>query len=331
VRALITGISGFVGSHLAEYLLANTDWQLSGTVYGRVDNISHLRDRLALYPAELSRAEVVRFVIEEARPDYIFHLAAQPLPSLSRVDPWFTLENNIRVQLNILEIVAQMGLKARVLVVGSSEEYGLVSAAALPVDELTPLRPVTPYAVSKIAQDFLGLQYYLSHGVEAVRVRPFNHIGPRQRLGFVAPDFACQIAEIEAGRRPPAVSVGNLDQQRDFSDVRDIVRGYHLALTEGAAGEVYNLGSGQAYPVQQLLDTLIRLSGLPIAVQRDPARVRPQEQARLVANSGKLKDRTGWQTKIPLERSLQDVLDYWRRQVRDGAGDPTPLELRAPR
>jgi GDP-4-dehydro-6-deoxy-D-mannose reductase len=203
LRALITGVSGFVGSHLAEYLLTHTDWQVSGTVYGRLDNIIHLRERLTLFPAELSRLEVVRFIVEETQPDYIFHLAAQPIPSLSRYDPWFTLENNIRAQLNVLEVVAQLGISCRVLVVGSSEEYGAISPADLPIDEDTPLRPTSAYAVSKVTQDLLGLQYWLGQRVEAVRVRPFNHIGPRQRRGFVAPDFASQIAEIEAGLRPP--------------------------------------------------------------------------------------------------------------------------------
>jgi GDP-4-dehydro-6-deoxy-D-mannose reductase len=324
---LITGISGFVGSHLAEYLLSHTDWQVAGTVYGRLDNITHLRDRLALFPAELSRLEVVRFIVEETQPDYIFHLAAQPIPSLSRYDPWFTLENNIRAQLNVLEVVAQLGLACRVLVVGSSEEYGAITPDDLPIDEDTPLRPTSPYAVSKVTQDLLGLQYWLSQRVEAVRVRPFNHIGPRQRRGFVAPDFASQIAEIEAGLRPPRVAVGVLDVARDFSDVRDIVRGYHLALTHGRAGEVYNLGAGQAHTVRELLDTLITASSAAIEIVQDPERTRSVDVPCMVADCTRMAGHTGWQTQIPFQQSLHDVLDFWREQVQTGATDPTPAEL----
>ncbi|HEY64069.1 MAG TPA: GDP-mannose 4,6-dehydratase [Caldilineae bacterium] len=315
-RALITGISGFVGSHLAEHLLSETDWHVAGTVFGDESNISHLRERLELYPAELSRLEVVVEIINRVRPDYIFHLAAQPLPSLSRRDPWGTLQVNIRLQLNVLEAVVRLGLESRVLVVGSGEEYGLVSPEELPIDEDTPLRPLNPYAVSKIAQDFLGLQYHLSHGVYAVRVRPFNHIGPRQRLGFVAPDFARQIAEVEAGLRPPVVYVGNLDIYRDFSDVRDVVRAYRLALTHGEPGQVYNIGSGRAYAVRELLEGLIALTGLDIEVRVDPDRVRPSEVPRLVADVSRFRQRTGWEPRIPLEQSLSDVLNEWRARVR---------------
>ncbi len=331
MRALITGISGFVGSHLAEYLLAQGDWEVAGTVYGKPDNIVHLGDRLQLFPAELSRLEVVRYIVEQSRPDYIFHLAAQPIPSLSRQDPWFTLENNIRSQLNVLEVVAQLGAKCRVLVVGSSEEYGRVSEAELPIREETPLRPTSPYAVSKVAQDYLGLQYWLSNGVEAVRVRPFNHIGPRQRQGFVAPDFAAQVAEIEAGLRPARISVGALDVARDFSDVRDIVVGYVLALTQGEPGEVYNLGAGRAHTVRQLLETLIAASGVEVEVEQDPARMRAVDVPLVIADCTRLHRRTGWQPVIPFEQSIRDVLDYWREQLRTGASDPTPLGLRVTR
>jgi GDP-4-dehydro-6-deoxy-D-mannose reductase len=250
---------------------------------------------------------------------------------MSRQDPWFTLENNIRSQLNVLESVVQLGLASRVLVVGSAEEYGLVTEADQPIDEETPLRPANPYAVSKIAQDYLGLQYWLSNGVRAIRVRSFNHIGPRQRQGFVAADFAAQIAEIEAGQRLPKMTVGALDVARDFSDVRDVVRGYFLAMTQGEPGEVYNLGAGQAFTICRLLDTLIRYSGREIEVVQDPGRMRKVDIPTIMADCSKLRARTGWQAEIPFEQSLRDVLDYWREQVRTGAGDPTPLGLRIQR
>ncbi len=316
MRALITGISGFVGSHLAEYLLERTDWHVAGTVYGPEENIEPLRDRLELYPAELSELETVTSILEQAKPDYIFHLAAQPLVSLSRRDPWGTLAINIRLQLNILEAVARQGSSARILVVGSSEEYGLVRPDELPVKETNPLRPTSPYAVSKVAQDMLGLQYYLSHQLFTVRVRPFNHIGHRQSLGFVAPDFASQIAKAEASLREPVIQVGNLEPQRDFSDVRDVVRGYHLLITQGEPGEVYNVGSEQARSAGELLQTLMAMSKVAITIEQDPERVRPTDVPVIFGDCTKIRQRTGWRTTIPFEDSLRDVLDYWRERIR---------------
>ncbi|MCU0508854.1 MAG: GDP-mannose 4,6-dehydratase [Anaerolineae bacterium] len=315
MRALITGISGFVGSHLAEHLLASGDWTVSGTVYGDASNLAHLRDRLTLYEGELSRPERVREIVEDSGPDAIFHLAAQPIPSVSRKDPWGTLENNIRLQLNILEAAAQVAPQATVLVIGSSEEYGHVRPDDLPVTEDTPLRPTSPYAVSKIAQDYLGLQYHLSHGVRAIRMRPFNHIGPRQRRGFVAPDFASQVAEIEAGLRAPVMLVGQLDVARDFSDVRDIVRGYTLAALRGEPGEVYNIGACEARSVRELLEALLRNAKVPIEVRQDPQRMRPVDVPVIVGDCSKLRRATGWEPRIPFEQTVGDVLDDWRNQV----------------
>jgi GDP-4-dehydro-6-deoxy-D-mannose reductase len=257
----------------------------------------------------------VTSIVEQAKPDYIFHLAAQPIVSLSRRDPWATLENNIRLQLNILEAVVRLSSTARILVVGSSEEYGLIRPDELPIQETNPLRPTSPYAVSKVAQDMLGLQYYLSHKLFTVRVRPFNHIGPRQRLGFVAPDFARQIAEAEAGLRQPVIKVGNLEPQRDFSDVRDVVQGYHAALTKGEPGEVYNLGSEQARSIGELLDGMLSMASAPLKIEQDLTRLRPADVPTMVSDCSRLRARTGWRTTIPFEKSLQDVLDYWRERV----------------
>jgi GDP-4-dehydro-6-deoxy-D-mannose reductase len=185
----------------------------------------------------------------------------------------------------------------------------------LPIDEETPLRPTTPYAVSKIAQDYLGLQYFLSHRVPVIRVRPFNHIGARQSTGFVAADFASQIAEIEAGLRAPEIRVGALGVARDLSDVRDIVRGYHLALTRGEPGEVYNLGSEQERTTGALLEGLIALAKVRVRIVQDPGLLRPSDVSRVVSDCRKLRARTGWRAEIPFEQSLRDLLDYWRARV----------------
>jgi GDP-4-dehydro-6-deoxy-D-mannose reductase len=222
------------------------------------------------------------------------------------------------MQANILQAVVNLELSCRVLVVGSSEVYGAVPVDAPPISEDTPFRPLNPYAVSKVAQDMLGLQYYLSHGVDTVRVRPFNHIGPRQGLGFVAPDLASQVARIEIGLQEPTMRVGNLTAQRDFTDVRDVVRAYHLLALHGEAGEAYNVGSGCAHAIQEILERIIASSPVPIQVVPDPERMRPSDIPRVVCDFGKLRARTGWQPSISFGQSLDDVLGYWRAQVRSG-------------
>jgi GDP-4-dehydro-6-deoxy-D-mannose reductase len=319
LKALITGVSGFVGSHLAEYLLDSGEWEVAGTVFGPYGNIADLCGQLELYPAELSRLDVMTFILEQARPDVIFHLAAQPLVSASRRDPWGTLESNIRMQLNVLEGVAEVKPECRVLVVGSSEEYGLLSPQDLPVDEETPLRPLSPYALSKVAQDLMGLQYYLTHNLHVIRVRPFNHIGPRQRTGFVAADLASQVAAAEVGLQPPVVEVGNLEARRDFSDVRDVVRAYVQLMASGEPGQVYNIGSGQSHSVEELLTTLLSMSQVPIEVRRDPDRMRPSDIPEVVCDATRLRECTGWQTTIPFEQSLRSVLEFWRLEVKKQA------------
>src|SRR5207237_1627005 len=228
---------------------------------------------------------------------------------------WFTIESNVRGQLNLLEAMVELQLDARTLVVGSNNEYGLVQPADLPIDEQTPLRPDTPYGVSKVAQDLLGLQFYLSHRLRSVRVRCFNYIGPRQGDHFVTAAFAKQIAEIEAGLTEPVLRVGNLSSQRDLTDVRDIVRALRLALERCADGEVYNIGCGRAVMVQRLLDILVSYARCPIRVEPDPARLRPSDVPRSVADVRKFTLATGWQPRISIEQSLRDILDYWRQTV----------------
>jgi GDP-4-dehydro-6-deoxy-D-mannose reductase len=247
----------------------------------------------------------------------IVHLAAQTYVPAARKDPWPTFEINIRGTINVLESMKALNLRqSRVLIVGSSEAYGFVRADDLPLDENQPFNPgANPYSVSKIAQDMLGLQYFQSDGLTVLRARPFNHIGPGQQPIFVAPNFATQIAEIEAGLKPPVLRVGNLAAERDFSDVRDVVRAYHLILTRGEPGAVYNICSGRALSIQRLVDILIGYARRDITVEVDPERVRPVDVPRVVGDFSALQQATGWQPAYTIEDTLRDVLDDCRQQV----------------
>jgi GDP-4-dehydro-6-deoxy-D-mannose reductase len=316
LRALITGIGGFVGCHLGQYLLKHTDLELWGLdlVEGRA---AELRPRVTLKVGDfLLNLPALTELFATAKPDYVFHLAAQAFVPASWSDPWSTLENNIRGQLNVLLASVALGTLPRILVVGSADEYGIVNPEELPIRETNPLRPNSPYAVSKVAQDMLGYQYYASHKLPVVRVRPFNHIGPGQSPAFVTSDFGKQIAEAEAGLRQPVMRVGNLEARRDFSDVRDIVRGYFLAVSQGEPGEVYNLGSEHSYSIHEVLETLLSVSDVQMKVEPDVARLRPSDTPTIVADCSKFRSRTGWRAEIPLKQSLQDILEYWRAQVR---------------
>lgn len=287
-----------------------------GTIRSSGGHVAHLHSQLTLRKVDLMDAAALKEFCAEMQPDYIFHLAAQSFVPKSWEDPWATLENNIRAQLNILEAAVRLDPMPRVLVIGSADEYGLVHPGELPIRETNPLRPSSPYAVSKVAQDLLGYQYAVSYKLPAIRVRPFNHLGPRQSDAFVASSFARQIAEAELGQREPVVRVGNLSAKRDFSDVRDIVRGYYLAITMGEPGEVYNLGSERSHSIQELLTILQSLSTVAVRIEQDPARMRPSEVPELLSDCSKFRALTGWQTQIPFERTLADVLDDWRTKVR---------------
>jgi len=320
LRALITGITGFAGSHLAEYILRQGGIEVYGlSLSGKcLDDGSPICPGAHVFACDIRDGEQTAGLVTEIHPDQIYHLAALASVSSSWSRPRETLMNNIVAQLNVLEAALRLTPSPRVLVIGSSDEYGLVAPEELPVSEDNALRPGSPYAVSKIAQDYLGYQYYASHGLPVVRLRPFNHIGPRQRRGFVVPDFAHQIAEAEAGLCEPVMRVGNLSAERDFTDVRDIVRGYFLALERGEAGEVYNLGSGQAHAIEDVLAMLLEMSRVPVRVEHDPERMRPSDVPRVVCDATRFRERTGWEPHVPLRQSLQDVLDYWRDRVKRG-------------
>ncbi len=323
MRVLLTGVAGFAGSHLAEYLLDDPSTsaeddpiELHGVIHRHDRRIYHLRHRMQLHRGDLRSGVWVNDLIELVRPDYVLHLAAWSDVGGSWQQPWTTYELNIQCQLHLLEAVRRWAPTCRVLVVTSNEVYGLINSDDLPIDEDTPFRPNNPYGVSKVTQDMMALQYWLSHRLPTIRVRSFNHIGPGQADDFVASAFARQIAEIELGERPPVVTVGNLDTQRDFTDVRDVVRAYWMAITKGEAGEVYNVGSGQARPVRWLLETLLSLTSVEVEIAIDPSRLRPSDVPISVCNNRRLVEATGWQPQIPLRQSLSELLDGWRRELR---------------
>ncbi len=316
MKALVTGIGGFVGSHLARYLLEDRNYSVVGSIIEPPEQ-HHLLTTMGaqLYQVDLTDEEAVLKLLRDTKPDQIYHLAAQTFVPESFDNPWGTLGNNIHSQLNLLHGMVKVDLDARILVVGSGEEYGLVPPEHNPIDENQPLRPANPYSVSKVAQDMLGLQYYLSHDVAAIRVRPFNQIGPGQGRQFVASAFAYQIAAIEKGETEPILYVGNLQARRDFTDVRDMVRAYHLLLSSGEPGEVYNIGSGQAHSIQELLDILLHFSDAPIEVRFDPARARPVDAPLMVCNPAKMKSITGWSPAYTFEQTLADILADWRTRL----------------
>ena len=315
MRSLITGLTGFVGSHLAELLLAQGD-KVFGTARWRSDtsNIDHLEGRVELVECDIRDSASVKNVIFDVHPDEIYHLAAQSFVPTSWRAPSETLETNIIGQVHLLEAVRELATNPRIQIAGSSEEYGMVYDNELPITEGNPLRPLSPYAVSKVGQDLLGYQYFMTYGIPVIRTRAFNHTGPRRGAVFVTSNFAKQIADIEKGRQEPVIRVGNLDARRDFSDVRDIVRGYVLALRQGEPGEVYNLCSGRARTVREVLDILLRLSTVVVKVEPDPARMRPSDVPVLQGDYSKLHARTGWQPQIPFEQTASDLLEYWRAQ-----------------
>jgi len=315
VRALITGMNGFAGSHLADFLLTQPGIQVFGVGIGAAVNLEPVLARVAFTTGDLTDARFCESLLTQSQPTRIYHLAGQAFPPVSWQDPWTTLETNLRAQVNVLQAATRWASSARILVVGSMDEYGRIEPRDLPIAEETPLRPDSPYGVSKIAQDFLGLQYFLSHHLSIVRVRPSNHIGPRQNEQFVTSNFAKQIAEIEAGVRAPVLRVGNLDAQRDFTDVRDMVRAYYLALERGTPGQVYNIGSERAMAIRAIVEMMLRHSRVAIRIEPDPARLRPSDTPTLVCSAAKFRAQTGWAPTIALEQSLRDILDYWRDRI----------------
>ena len=311
-KVLITGIAGFVGSHLARRLYA--DFELHGFhIDGNLGNLAGMAEGIHLYKCDLLDSETLSGVVARVRPDVLFHLAAFSAPSLSVAAPHETLRVNVFSTLNLLEAVRHNSAHTVVVNIGSGDEYGDVRPQDLPITEATELRPVNPYAVSKVAQDMLGFQYFKSYGVKVVRCRPFNHYGARQSEHFAAPAFAKQIAAIEAGlSEENTIKVGNLESARDFLDVRDVVSAYTLLMEKGVYGEVYNICSGRPVKIRTMLETLLSFSKVKIDVSVDPARIRPNEVITSVYGDNARLSSLGWSPRISLEEGLKDLLKYWR-------------------
>lgn len=318
MRVLITGITGFVGSHLADYILANhPEVKVYGLVRWRsqMENILHVRDKIEFHEGDLKDIVSLNKCMAEIKPDRIFHLAAQSYVPFSWRCPTETFSINAIGQINLFEAVLSLKLSPKIHVAGTSEEYGLVHADEIPIKETNPLRPLSPYGVSKVSQDLLAWQYYKSYGLRTVRSRAFNHTGPRRGEVFICSNFAKQIAEIEKGKKEPVIYVGNLDAKRDFTDVRDIVHAYWLCLEKGKEGDVYNIGTGKAYSMKEILDLLISMSKVNVDFEIDRARLRPSDVPILFSDCTKFNKLTGWAPRIPFSQSLQDLLEYWRESI----------------
>ena len=281
-----------------------------------MENVKEIADDITLIDCDLKDAVAARHCLAEVKPEYIFHLAGQSFVPTSWKAPVETVCTNMVGEINLFEAMRELGLNdCRIQLAGSSEEYGMVYADEVPIKETNPLRPLSPYGVSKVGQDLLGYQYHQSYGLKTVRTRAFNHTGPRRGDVFVSSNFSKQIATIEKGKVEPVIKVGNLDARRDFTDVRDMVKAYWLALEDGEPGDVYNLGSGKDVTIQQMLDILLGFTDKEIEVRQDPERMRPSDVEILRADVTKFHELTGWEPEIPLAKTLEDLLNYWRERV----------------
>jgi GDP-4-dehydro-6-deoxy-D-mannose reductase len=316
VRVLVTGAGGFVAAHLIDFLRTEQpEVEVFGTERPQTTIARGPAGDVSSVEADLNDPTAAEKVVDEVGPDRIVHLAGQSSVHRSWIEPGGTLRVNVLGLVNLLDAVRKRGLRPDVLVVGSAEEYGMVEPSENPLRETTPLRPCSPYAVSKVAQAALARLYGPSGGMKVVLTRTFPHTGPGRGESFAESSFARQIAEIEAGLRSPVLSVGNLEAIRDYSDVRDVVRAYWALLDRGEGGAAYNVCSGQGRSIREMLDMLLSRSEVRAEVRVDPERLRPSDVPALVGDPSKLRADTGWQPGIPLERTLADLLDDWRRRI----------------
>ena len=316
-RILITGCTGFVGSHLVEQCrIRYPQAELFGvTGHQTFHTVTPGMSDVKLLVADITREEAIRQVVAISQPDLIIHLAAQSSVSASWRDPLGTLEVNAGGVIHLLEALRSEQLTPRIVLVGSGEQYGMVHPEDIPIREECPFRPANPYAVSKVTQDFYVYQYFVAYGLPILRARPFNHFGPRQASTFVIANFARQIALIEAKRTESVLSIGNLEAWRDFLPVEDVVAAYLAIAEQGQPGEAYNIGSGQARSIKEILDLLLTFARVPIQLREDPARLRPTDVPLLEADTSRLRTDTNWKPVVQFEFALQQTLDFWRTVI----------------
>lgn len=316
-NALIMGINGFVGSHLAEFLLRQ-GYSVFGTLRknSKTEKIEHIKDKIKLVEADINVADSVYNAIKQIKPDEIYCLASFSNPKKSWSEPREAIVSNVIGALNIFEAVRKLDMDPLIQVAGSCDEYGLVYEDELPVNENNPLRPLSPYGVGKVAQDMLSFQYTKSYGLKIIVTRGFNSTGPRRDDNYVFSNFSKQIVRIQKGLQKPVMLVGDLKAKRDFTDIRDVVRAYHLSLQKGVPGERYNICSGKTYSIKNGLDILLSMTNVKIEIKKDTKRIRPSDVSIMAGTYDKFYKQTGWKPEIPFEKTLKDLMDYWKEKIK---------------
>lgn len=313
-KVLIIGAAGFVGKYLIRYYRKQNSYEIYAT---KLANEEIPENEIQVFDLDILQKDEIVKLLYAIRPDYIFHLAAQSSVSVAWNNPGLTIDINIKGAVNVLDAVRELYYKPRILLIGSGEEYGYIEADEVPIKEENRIRPGNIYAATKACQNMIGNIYSKAYDMKVLMVRAFNHIGPEQSSIFVVSDFCRQVAEIELGRREPVMYVGNLSAKRDFTDVRDVVRAYSLLIERGQPGETYNVGSGQAFEIKEILEKITALSQRQIKIEIDPNKIRPVDVPIIEADVRKLKEITGWQREISLEQTISETLDYWRNILRE--------------
>ena len=316
MKILITGIQGFAGSYLAKYVIENNLAEVHGIVREKKENelLKKIEKKIKFHECDVTEKEKLEKIVKEVKPEIIFHLAAQASVADSLKDPRKSFEVNLFGTMNLLEAVKKNSPETRIIWIGSSEEYGVQEKESIPIKEESKFNPITPYAVSKIAADYLCKYYSDSMELNIIRIRPFNHTGPYRGERFVLSNWCKQVAEIEKGLKDK-IRAGNIGNIRDFSDVRDVVKAYWIAAEKGKSGEVYNVCSGTGFSLEEMLRKIISLCNKKIIIEKDNSTDNKQHIPVLIGDNSKIK-KLGWKNEIPLEQTLNDLLNYWRNKLK---------------